>query len=72
MYHNVQEPMMDAMSNNQTSAPSPTPTVNNATANQQAGAVGAAMPNPWVHRPERQHRREPHHCLLLLRTHGIP
>ena len=47
MYHNVQEPMMDAMSNNQTSAPSPTPTVNNATANQQAGAVGAAMPNPW-------------------------
>lgn len=45
MYHNVQEPMMDAMSNNQPSTQ--TPTVNTAAANQQAGAVGAAMPNPW-------------------------
>lgn len=49
MYEDVQEPLMDALSNNTTGAANSTPRASTAQHNENAasGAAGAAMPNPW-------------------------
>lgn len=49
MYEDVQEPLMDALSNNNTGAANNAPRTSTSqhNANAASGAAGAAMPNPW-------------------------